>query len=128
MLQASMASHSPATLRNKLVEQVRISIGGLPSTFWILWTGTLVNRLGTFVVPFMALYLTRERGFSEVQAGLVIALHGGGCVFSSLLGGMLADRLGRRIALGLGLWLGAAAILFLGFAREPLWIHIAAFT
>jgi MFS family permease len=110
------------------VEQVRATVGGLPSTYWLLWVGTLVNRLGNFVVPFLALYLTRERGFSEVQAGLVVALYGAGSVFSGPLGGTLADRFGRRIALGLGLWLGAAAMLFLGFCEEPMWIRIGAFT
>lgn len=128
MLRARMPPPSPATLRDKLVEQVRATVGGLPSTYWLLWVGTLVNRLAGFVVPFLALYLTRERGFSEVQAGLVVALYGAGSVFSGPLGGTLADRLGRRIALGLALWLGAAAMLFLGFCEEPMWIRIAAFT
>ncbi len=123
-----MPSVSPATLQARLVEQVRATVGGLPSTYWLLWVGTLVNRLGNFVVPFLALYLTRERGFSEVQAGLVVALYGAGSVFSGPLGGTLADRFGRRIALGLGLWLGAAAMLFLGFCEEPMWIRIGAFT
>jgi MFS family permease len=128
MLRAGMLSLSPATLRDKLVEQVRATAGGFPSTYWLLWAGTLLNRLGNFVVPFLALYLTRERGFSEVQAGLVVALFGAGSALSGPLGGTLADRFGRRVALGLGLWLGAAAMLFLGFSQEPMWIRVAAFT
>jgi MFS family permease len=114
-------------LRTRMVEQVRTTVGGLPSTYWVLWTGTLVNRLGTFVVPFLALYLTRERGFTVEQAGLVVSLYGAGGVVSGPLGGTLADRLGRRTALVLGLWSGAAAMLFLAFSREPLWISVAAF-
>jgi hypothetical protein len=31
--------------------------GGLPRPFWFLWAGTLVNRLGYFVAPFLTLYL-----------------------------------------------------------------------
>ncbi len=123
-----MASLSLAMLRGKLAEQARIAVGGLPSTYWTLWTGTLLNRLGTFVVPFLALYLTQERGFTAVQAGLVVSLYGAGSACSGPLGGTLADRLGRRLALVLGLWLGSAAMLFLGFCREPLWIRVAAFT
>jgi hypothetical protein len=37
MLAASM--HPPATLRDKLLEQVRATVGGLPSTYWLLWMG-----------------------------------------------------------------------------------------
>ena len=49
---------------------------GLPRPFWVLWTGMLVNRAGSFVVPFLAIYLTQARGFSAAQAGIVAALYG----------------------------------------------------
>ncbi|MFL5345350.1 MAG: MDR family MFS transporter [Hyalangium sp.] len=123
-----MAFLSLAMVRGKFAEQVRLTVGGLPSTYWFLWAGTLLNRLGSFVAPFLALYLTRERGFTEVQAGLVVALYGAGAACSAPLGGTLADRVGRRLALALGLWVGSAAMLFLGFCREPMWIRVAAFT
>lgn len=111
-----------------LRQAMRTLVGGLPRTYWVLWTGTLVNRLGSFVVPFLALYLTRERGYSVAQAGLVVSLHGAGTVLAGPLGGTLADRIGRRLTLASGLWLGAVGMLFLGFAREPAWIATAAFT
>lgn len=128
MLRASMSSPSTVTLRHKLVEQVRVTVGGLPSTYWVLWVGTLVNRLGGFVVPFLAIYLTRERGLTEERAGFIVALFGAGSMLSSLVGGMLADRFGRRIALVLGLWLASGGMLFLGFSEQLLWLRIAAFT
>jgi MFS family permease len=115
------------TLRTRVLKQVRAATGGLPSAYWVLWTGSLVNRLGTFVVPFLALYLTRERGFTVEQAGAAVSLYGAGVVVSGPVGGALADRLGRRTALILGLWSGAAAMLFLGFSQEPLWIRVGAF-
>jgi hypothetical protein len=34
---------------------------GLPPAYWLLWVGTLINRLGTFVIPFLTLYLTSRR-------------------------------------------------------------------
>ena len=40
---------------------------GLPRTFWYLWTGALIDRLGTFVYTFLALYLTRARHFTVAQ-------------------------------------------------------------
>ncbi|WP_431972950.1 MDR family MFS transporter [Micromonospora haikouensis] len=94
--------------------------GGLPRTFWYLWTGTLINRLGSFVLVFLAIYLTQERGFDELAAGLVLGLWGVGGAVGTTLGGTLADRWGRRPTL-LTAHLGAAAMMLtLGFAQQ-LW-------
>ena len=99
----------------------RDTTGGLPTSFWYLWAGTLINRLGSFVVIFLAIYLTTVRGFSEFQAGLVIGLWGAGGAVGTLGGGVLADRWGRRPTL-LTAHLGAATMmLVLGLARE-LWL------
>ncbi len=98
----------------------RDTTGGLPGAFWYLWTGTLINRLGSFVLVFLAIYLTQERGFSASQAGLVIGLWGVGGAVGTTVGGTLADRWGRRPTL-LTAHLGAATMMLgLGLAR-PLW-------
>ncbi|MFU8875278.1 MDR family MFS transporter [Micromonospora sp. SL4-19] len=98
----------------------RDTTGGLPRAFWYLWTGTLINRLGSFVLIFLAIYLTRERGFSASQAGLVIGMWGVGGAVGTTIGGTLTDRWGRRPTL-LTAHLGAAAMMVaLGLAR-PLW-------
>ena len=39
------------------------SLRALPRPVWILFFGTFLNKFGTFVVPFLTLYLTRE-GYS----------------------------------------------------------------
>ncbi|QDY10781.1 MFS transporter [Micromonospora sp. HM134] len=98
----------------------RETTGGLPRTFWYLWTGTLVNRLGSFVLIFLAIYLTQARHFSAAQAGLVMGLWGVGGAVGTTVGGTLVDRWGRRPTL-LTAHLGAATMMLtLGFAR-PLW-------
>ncbi|MFF5053550.1 MDR family MFS transporter [Micromonospora sp. NPDC000663] len=98
----------------------RDTTGGLPTTFWYLWTGTLINRLGSFVLVFLAIYLTQERGFSASQAGLVLGLWGVGGAVGTTAGGTLADRWGRRPTL-LTAHVGAAAMMLaLGLARD-LW-------
>jgi MFS family permease len=74
---------------------------GLPRAFWFLWAGTFVNRLGGFVAPFLAIYLTSVRGLSVQRAGLVVSLVGLGAIASGPVGGTLADRLGRRPTLAL---------------------------
>jgi MFS family permease len=107
---------------------------GLPRTFWWLLLGFLVTRLGTFVVPYLAIYLTSERGATPAQAGVIASLWGLGAIASGPVAGTLADRLGRRatlvaalalagvwtVALGFVEALGAlgAAVLVLGFVSE----------
>jgi MFS family permease len=98
---------------------------GFPATFWWLWIGMLVNRLGGFVYAFLALYLTARRGFSPGQAGLVVALYGLGQTLAAPIGGVLADRIGRRATILLGTLGGATAMLQLGFATHALHIILS---
>lgn len=81
---------------------LRENVRALPPATWVLFAGTFVNRLGTFVLPFMTLYLTR-RGYPPGQAGLAIAMYGVGGIGSQLVGGWLADRIGRRKAIALSM-------------------------
>ena len=93
-----------------------VHTGGLPPTFWLLWTGTLVNRLGGAVGPFLALYLTGSRGVSTAEAGVVLTAYGLGSAVGQPVGGMLADRVGRRTTLLLGLVGTAGALVGVGAA------------
>ncbi len=97
---------------------LRQTAGGLPGTFWYLWAGTLVNRLGAFVTIFLAIYLTRERGFGQAEAGLVIGMWGVGGAVGTVAGGVLADRWGRRPTLFCAQLGAAAMLLTLGLARD----------
>jgi MFS family permease len=99
----------------------------MPPSFWYLWSGTLVNRAGTFVVPFLALYLTGERDASVAQAGLVLSLLGLGSAIGQPVGGVLADRIGRRRTMVLGMLTSAATLLVLGAATSLLAVAVAAF-
>ncbi|MCK6546224.1 MFS transporter [Myxococcota bacterium] len=103
------------------------SIRGLPRTFWVLLLGTFVNRLGGFVVPFLTIYLTKERGLPVDRAGIIVGLFGAGALGAGLVGGFLADRFGRRFTMLVGLVGGAAMMLVLGFVRDELAIAAATF-
>ncbi|GAA1423793.1 MFS transporter [Streptomyces thermospinosisporus] len=106
---------------------VRETVSGLPPVFWWLWTSTLVNRLGAFVATFLAMYLTLDRGYSATYAGLVAALHGLGGVISSLGGGVMTDRLGRRPTLLVAQVSTAVSVAALGFVHHPVAIAAVAF-
>nr|WP_243716281.1 MFS transporter [Actinomadura darangshiensis] len=105
---------------------LRPRVGGLPRTFWVLWAGMLLNRLGTMVEPFLGLYLTTTRGLSLAQAGAVMAVLGAGSLGGQIAGGALADRLGRRATLTLATVGTGAAMLALGYAQGIAAIVVAA--
>ena len=68
----------------------------LPRPFWLLVGATFVNRFGVFVVPFLALFITRN-GNTAAQAGLAVAAYSLGGFAAAWIGGWMADRLGRDI-------------------------------
>ena len=97
---------------------LRAVAGGLPRTYWILWCGIFVNRAGTFVMPFLALYLAQGRGLPVAVAGAVASVYGLGAAVASPLGGWLADHVGRRATMVGALALGGLGMIALGFARD----------
>ncbi|MFD8701566.1 MDR family MFS transporter [Kitasatospora sp. NPDC059648] len=106
---------------------VRETVGGLPRQFWWLWVSTLVNRLGSFVVTFLALYLTAERGYSASYAGLVASLFGAGSAVAAVGAGVLTDRIGRRPTLVAAQLGTAASTAVLGFVDGQTAIAVVAF-
>ena len=92
----------------------RMSFAGLPSVFWVLWVGTLINRLGLFVVIFLTLYLTKERGMTVEQATLAVSLLGLGSFSASLIGGVMTDRIGRKPTFVISMMVTPVLLLILG--------------
>src|SRR3954469_3884410 len=105
----------------------RTAAPALPRAFWALWVCQLVNRLGSFVQPFLVLYLTQDRHLSASTAGAVAAAVGVGSVISQLVGGWISDRFGRRRTMLIGFLGTAAALVLLGSARSMGMIWLAAF-
>ncbi|GAA0675770.1 MFS transporter [Kitasatospora atroaurantiaca] len=117
----------PAPVRDRLRSTLSETVGGLPREFWWLWTSTLVNRLGGFVVTFLALYLTADRGYSASYAGLVAALFGLGAAIAAVGAGVLTDRIGRRPTLVAAQLSTAVFTAVLGFTDGPVAIAAVAF-
>ena len=95
---------------------LRENLKSLPRGAWILFAGTFVNRFGTFVMPFLAIYLTR-RGYSEAQAGFAVSAYGAGHIIAAMAGGHLADRMGRRSTIALSMFASGVLMLALSQAR-----------
>jgi len=97
--------------------RLRDQLRELPAASWVLFGGTFVNRFGSFVVPMLAIYLTRN-GYSIAQAGTAMGLYGAGHLIASSAGGHLADRIGRRNTIVISMFASAAAMLALSQARS----------
>src|SRR5262245_64023379 len=93
---------------NEAQTSLRDSLRALPRGAWILFFGTFLNKFGTFVLPFLAIYMT-GLGYTASQSGVAIAAYGIGTLGACLLGGYLADRLGRRRTI-------VVSIVLVGFA------------
>jgi MFS family permease len=93
-----------------------VLLRGLPLTVRILVAGTFINKLGSFIIPFLTIVLKREFGLSGAQVGALVMAYGAGSLVSVLTGGVLTDRLGRRATLLLSLFGSGAAAVLLGFS------------
>lgn len=102
------------------------SLRTLPRPVWVLFCGTFINKFGAFVVPFLAIYLTRQ-GYTVGQAGLAVGAYGVGNLAASIVGGHMADKFGRRKTIVFSMFTGAIAMLLLSQARSlPVTILLAA--
>lgn len=94
--------------------RMRDQIRAMPRQIWILYGAAFINRLGTFVFPFLALYLS-ERGEPPTVVGLAVSAYALGALPARLAGGVVADRLGRRTTMVLSMT--GAALATLGIWR-----------
>lgn len=91
----------------------------LPPSFWMLWLGTLINRLGGFIVFFLAIYLTDDRHMPVEVTGVIVGLWGLGGLIGSPIGGWLADRWGRRPTMIVSMVTGTLSLLAMSQAVGP---------
>jgi MFS family permease len=95
----------------------------LPRPFWVLVGATFVNRFGVFVVPFLALFITRN-GNTATQAGYAVAAYSLGGFIAAWIGGWMADRLGRNVTMAVSALAGAVCMIAMSQAVD--WRVLAA--
>lgn len=85
---------------------------GLPHDMWALFFTSLINRSGTMVIPFLALYLTKKIGVSPAEAGSALLVYGAAAFIAAPLTGKLSDKLGSLKIMKFALF-GSGIIFFL---------------
>ena len=91
---------------------------GLSREVWILCGAALINRAGTMVLPFLAIYLTQALGYSNSRAGVILALYGGMSLVASPISGRLCDRYGAATVMRASLVASALVMLAFPLAKS----------
>ena len=112
----SLPPHSRTSVGAAMARRWQQFSEGLPRPFWALVIATIVTRLGAFIVPLLFAYLSQVRHLSLTNAGRVVALFGVGSFIGTLLGGVCADRFGRRWTMIVAVVLDAIFIFLIGQA------------
>jgi len=104
----------------KITNLYRQAYQGLPRQAWILFSVLLINAAGMMVLFFLSLYLTRQLGFTVIQAGRAISIFGIGSLAGAFLGGWLSDQIGSTNVQKLSLLVSGVLYIWLGQLRS-LW-------
>jgi MFS family permease len=72
---------------------------GLPKEIYVIFISRIINALGCFVMPLLTLILTQKIGVSTETAGFYISISGLLFIPASLLGGKIADVIGRKVVI-----------------------------
>jgi MFS family permease len=100
---------------------------GLPHDMWALFFTSLINRSGTMVIPFLALYLTKKIGVSPAEAGMALLVYGAAAFIAAPLTGKLSDKLGAIKVMKFALF-GSGILFFVySFISNYNWILVATF-
>ena len=91
------------------------SFSDLRREVWLLALITFINRAGTMVIPFLSLYLTKNRGFSLEEVGWILPFFGLGSVTGSWLGGKLVDAIGHYKTMAGSLLISSVLFVLLQF-------------
>ncbi len=85
---------------------------------------TLVNRMGTMALPFLALYLTRKLLYSPELTGLIISCYGVGALVTSPFAGYFSDRFGAVRIMKYGLLIAGCLMLLYPWMQSE-WMIIS---
>ncbi len=69
---------------------------GLPRSIYVIFFARIINSMGSFVHPFLTLFLTKSIGLRIETVGLFLMMAAFSSIPGSLIGGKLSDCVGRK--------------------------------
>jgi Arabinose efflux permease len=69
---------------------------GMPKEIYVIFVARIINALGCFVMPLLTIILTQDVGLSKAMTGFYIGLSGLLNIPAAMMGGKLADTIGRK--------------------------------
>jgi predicted MFS family arabinose efflux permease len=87
----------------------------IPKNIWMLSIATLINRAGTMVLPFIALYANQILNASKGDSGLVLAAYGIGAFITAPFAGKLSDKIGTMKTMKISLFCTGSFLFLYSF-------------
>ncbi len=88
----------------------------------ILLFGVLLAHMGSYmVVPLLPIFLMLHKGMTIAQVGIILAISPFSFQAGSLIGGWLADHVGRKYVIAAGAWINALAITGFALFEQMAW-------
>ena len=90
----------------------------LPRSIYIIFFVQIINRLGSFVIPFLTLYLTKNLGICIEIVGIIVTISSLLFVPGSMVGGLFADKVGRKKTYALAQTIAAITLIPCAFIKS----------
>lgn len=110
---------------HETVQRFARSYISLPTAVHLLCLGSFINRVGSFVMLFLTIYVSEHLGMGKPFASACVGMFGVGSVLSTLIGGHVADTAGRRTAMLIALFGGSLLLASLSLITNG-WLFMAA--
>jgi MFS family permease len=110
---------SESTTKINHIQRLQNLYNEYPRQFWVLISATFIDRLGgALLFPFFSLYITKKFGVGMTQVGVLFGIYAITGLVSSIVGGALTDRMGRKGLLLFGLVMSALSALLMGIVDQ----------
>lgn len=80
----------------KNTKEMFLTYYGFPRVVYLVFIARFINSIGYFVFPFLTLFLTKNLSLSADKVGLYLMFVEIGRISGALLGGKMADSVGRK--------------------------------